>query len=321
MSTASGSTTGRGHNPSRRGGPGKSRASIPTWLGVYYADLVVSLETEIKCNPSHRPSCYDRGSFFIHGKRPIFATDHILQLYPHMFYLPDFFIWLPHLFVSKIPCPACLAAKRTSQKKKTINLHLHGWVQHPRRVIDLDSNVWLAGRRYHCDHPDCKKTYQSWSPAILNVLPKWLSDEFPFHLTHRCGLSDRLVALLRSSFQRGIGPSPFTKMIQLFHVRKYEQLHVQYIEMISSRLSIGKIGSAMLVKHKPFGMWDDIEGYAGFVPTHNYFTNFYNTLIEKHSREIDQHMAMLPARILCIDHSHKVSSDSEIKLVLWLTIL
>ncbi|KAK0451981.1 uncharacterized protein EV420DRAFT_1645916 [Desarmillaria tabescens] len=62
----------------------------------------------------------------------------------------------------------------------------------------------------------------------------------------------------------------------------------------------------MLVKHKPFRMWNDIQGYAGFVPSHNYFTGFYNMLIEKHARELDQHMAMLPAHILCIDHSHKV---------------
>ncbi|KAK0451980.1 uncharacterized protein EV420DRAFT_1482319 [Desarmillaria tabescens] len=40
------------HNPSQRGGPGKSCASIPTWIEVYYADFIVTLETEIRNNPS-----------------------------------------------------------------------------------------------------------------------------------------------------------------------------------------------------------------------------------------------------------------------------
>ena len=59
-------------------------------------------------------------------------------------------------------------------------------------------------------------------------------------------------------------------------------------------------------KHKPFGKWADTDGYAGFVPSYTYFRGFYDAMIEKHAAEIDQHMAMLPARIICIDHSHKV---------------
>lgn len=47
-----GSAPLQGHNPSRRGGPGKSPASIPALIEVYYADLIVTLETEIKKNPS-----------------------------------------------------------------------------------------------------------------------------------------------------------------------------------------------------------------------------------------------------------------------------
>ncbi len=169
-------------------------------------------------------------------------------------------------------------------------------------------NVWLTGRHYHCDHLECRKTYQNWLPAILKILLKWLSDEFPFHLTHHCGLTDHLIALLCSFFQWGVDPSPFTKMIQLFHIWKYEQCHVQYLEMIASHTLANTVISGLLVSHKPFGMWNDTKGYAGFVPLHKYFTSFYNVLVERHAQEIDQQMAMLPAQILCIDQSHKVSN-------------
>jgi len=102
-----------------------------------------------------------------------------------------------------------------------------------------------------------------------------------------------------------MGPSPFAKMIRTFHIRQYELLHVQYLEMVKTRAQFATTG--ILALHKPFGTWADVEGYAGFVPSPSYFRAFYDTLIETHAPEIDQHMAMLPADILSIDHSFKVN--------------
>jgi hypothetical protein len=93
-------------------------------------------------------------------------------------------------------------------------------------------------------------------------------------------------------------------MIRTLHIRYYEKLHVQYLEMVKSHSEMTLEG--FHAKHKPFGGWADVNGYAGFVPSHTYFRGFYDAMIERHAAEIDQHMAMLPARILCIDHSHKV---------------
>lgn len=249
--------------------------------------------------------------FFVYGKKPVFTTKNMFQLFPHMFCQPDFFVWLPHLFVKRIPCPECFTASRKSSKGQTMYLQQYGWAKRPQRITDLDRNIFLVGKQYHCGHADCGKTYQSWSPPIMDLLPHWLVAEFPFHLSHRCGLSDQLVALLRSSFQRGVGPSPFAKMIRLMHVRRYELLHAQYLEMISIRLSSSNsLQNALLAKHEPFETWDDTQGYSGYVPSPKYFSEFYNMFVEKHAAEIDQHMAMLPARILCVNHSHKVSLKS-----------
>jgi hypothetical protein len=93
-------------------------------------------------------------------------------------------------------------------------------------------------------------------------------------------------------------------MIKTFHVRYYEQLQVQYLEMVLMCAHASATG--LLALHQPFSVWGDSDGYAGFVPSHRYFRSFYDSLIEKHASEIDQHMAMLPARILCIDHSFKI---------------
>jgi hypothetical protein len=62
----------------------------------------------------------------------------------------------------------------------------------------------------------------------------------------------------------------------------------------------------LLAKSKPFGLFNDCDGYAGFTPGAHYFRNFYVNFMASHALEIDQHMSMLSARILEIDHSFKV---------------
>ena len=139
--------------------------------------------------------------------------------------------------------------------------------QSPRRVVDIESHIYIIGQRYACGHKDCKKTYSSWSPAILNVTPQSLAAQFDFHLTYRSGLMDGLASLLRAAFQRGVGPSPFMEIVRTFHVWHYEQLHMQYLEMVLARMQ--SVSAGLLARHQPFSAWDDPGGYAGFVPSHS----------------------------------------------------
>ena len=89
----------------------------------------------------------------------------------------------------------------------------------------------------------------------MDVLPPAVAAQFPFHLTYRCGVTDRLIALLRSCFQRGIGPTPFAEMIQTLHIRHYEQLMLQYYELVGARKD--SVLPGLLPKHHRFGMWND----------------------------------------------------------------
>jgi hypothetical protein len=290
-------------NPMKRGGPGKPRSAMPTWLRQHYQSTCDQIKQEIEQNPSGKPSCYASGQFYISPGAPIFRNASSTPQ-PIQFYTPTYFVWLPHLLVKRIPCPACLSAGRKRKNGSEAMLALHSWPRMPRRVVDLEFNIFIIGHRYYCSNEGCGHTYQSWSKAILDILPKSVSLYFTHHLTFRSGLTDRLVAVLRSSFQRGLGPSPFAEMIRTFHIRYYEKCHIQYLEMVKLCSQFTLAG--FTPKHKPFGKWADTDGYAGFVPSYTYFRGFYDAMIEKHAAEIDQHMAMLPARIICIDHSHKV---------------
>lgn len=155
---------------------------------------------------------------------------------------------------------------RQSKRGQPVMLRVLGWPQQPQRIIDLEHLVFIIGHRYYCGYEECKKTFQSWLPAILQAIPPPLAALFPFHLTYWCGLMDHLVGILRASFQRGIGPSPFAKNIWMMHVCYYEQLHVQYLETV--RLRMQASASGLLPPHRPFPCWNDPSGYAGYVPTH-----------------------------------------------------
>ncbi|KAF9536096.1 hypothetical protein CPC08DRAFT_731704, partial [Agrocybe pediades] len=137
--------------------------------------------------------------------------------------------------------------------------------------------------------------YLSWSPSLREALPRWLSMRFTYHLTHRGGLTDTVVSLLRASFLHGTGPTLFAEMIQVNHFRHYEDLQLQFLEMVYARQH--SIYANFLGKLKPsgFGKFNDCDSYAGFVPSPHYFRNFYIKFIASHASSIDQYTAMMSA--------------------------
>jgi hypothetical protein len=144
-----------------------------------------------------------------------------------------------------------------------------GWPQQPRHVVDLEHLVFIIGHQYYCGHKECKK---SWLPAILQAIPPPLAALFPFHLTYQCGLTDRLVGVLWASFQRGIGPSPFAKNIQMMHICYYEQLYVQYLETVRQRMQAS--ASGLLPPHQPFPHWNDPSDMLDMFPLTDSFDVF-----------------------------------------------
>ena len=56
-----------------------------------------------------------------------------------------------------------------------------------------------------------------------------------------------------------------------------------------------------------FSSFDDPAGFAGYIPCSRWFRNAFDNFVESHHPQIDQYMAMLPAIICAIDHSHKIT--------------
>ncbi|CDO73771.1 hypothetical protein BN946_scf185015.g99 [Trametes cinnabarina] len=285
------------------------RSSMPTWLAHEYTVIRDKLKAEISSTSSKSivgiPRCYQQGRFDEGSLDPYLSSRQTFQVDPAIFYRPTWFVWLPHcLLGDRIPCPACKAAGRRTRDGKTCFLHQLGWPKTPRRVVDVDRCLYIVGYRYRCSNKDvCGHTYKSWSPAVLEVLPRSLAANFTFRLTFRSGLTDRLTGLLRDTFRVGVGAETFTSIIQAHHYRRHNLLHLQYLEMLKERLD-GNM-SQFMAHVSPFSAFSDRQGYAGFVPTATYFRKFYDTLIESWAPQIQQHISMLSAEILSVDHSFK----------------
>ena len=289
----------------------KARGSAkPKWLPNEYQRLRERLTVEMNQNSSRMPSCYERNSFYDGTDSSFLAARSTFQLDAGIFYQPSFFIWLPHVLVDHIPCPACLEARRVRHLGSVVHLQKHGFTDMARRVVDIDRNIYIVGYRYLCGHKDCKRVYQSWSPAILQVLPSALAQSFEFRLTYRSGITERLATLLRESFRSGIGPEQFTTMIESFHYRRFDNLQAQFLEMVLDRQQ-GTL-SRYWTATNPFSEFRDLDGYAGFIPSAPYFGHFYDKLVEESARETQQMIAALPADVLKQDHSFKVSYVLEL---------
>ena len=198
-----------------------------------------------------------------------------------------------------ILCPLC--------KKATLTRH--GIQKQPCRCVGLEKSFWMIGARYKC--PDCVSatgkhtvTFMSWDSQIIASLPQSLAVEFPVTLTHRSALSSPILALECCLFQKGIGRKQFADIIKFLHLRYFDQLHLQYLQMIKDNREkvIWKN-----FRFEPFSEFTDSKGYAGFIPSSMWFRDLYDQFIESHLLRINQYSAILTASVCAIDHSHKIT--------------
>ncbi|KAF9235590.1 hypothetical protein BU15DRAFT_77816 [Melanogaster broomeanus] len=280
--------------------------TMPLWLKSEYLRLCNHIVDEMKHNRSHLPTCYDRYTFY-DGAENCFLAARVSYdgSAAGIFHQPQFFIWVPHLLVDKIPCPACLVAGRGGSRSATVYLAKHGFIDSPHRVVGIDQCEYIVGYRYYCPHASCHCNYQSWSPTLLKVLPKTLSDQFTFCLTYWSGLTGGLASLLRESARVGLGTTVFRTLIQTLHYHRFNRLQCQFLRMIADQ-NFGSLAQCW-TSRRPFGEFGDCNGYAGFIPSVQYFGRFYDMMVEEEAPQLQQIICSRPANILKHDHTFKIA--------------
>ncbi|KAG6808759.1 hypothetical protein H0H92_002998 [Tricholoma furcatifolium] len=277
-------------------GEGKNhRRSYPSWFLKLFEKIVLELDMDrraLKGQTRH----YAAGTFWLPRKAVWFHLKK-QDLTPSDVFLPEFFLWDPAELLggSMIPCPACGCV-----------LTRDGLVKRPRRVVDIDSCFWIIGYTYKCRRSStggCGTKFRSWDSRILGKLPRPLAMEFPACLTWRSGLSWRAFGVVRSCIQRGMGTSEVAEMFRMQHLRRYDELRLQYLYTKVSQMNIP------CQTYTPFLPFTDTsdQGFHGFTPSGQWFRDVYDDVIEGYRDTLNQHTAMLSGRVCAIDHSHKIA--------------
>ncbi|KAF7293600.1 3'-5' exonuclease domain-containing protein [Mycena indigotica] len=239
------------------------------------------------------------GTFWIRSPQTTWSLLRHSNLTPDTLFTANFFIWDPLAILSTnfhLRCP---------NKECNHYLTRYGIVGRPRRVVEIDDCFWLIGYNYGCrKSPDgCGLRLRSWDQRVLDQLPPELADEFPAYLTWRSGLSKQAFGVVRSCFQYGVGSAELSDLFRMQHLRRYDKLRLQYLRAKYKEMLLG--GQF----YEVFPPFQDrsARGYHGFTPSGQWLRDLYDGYIESKRDTINQHMAMLSARICAIDHSHKLA--------------
>ena len=234
-----------------------ARVRPPKWLSDVLKEKLQIVEKRDKLN---KYSFYDEHeSFWLPQKSNWFKMMKAKILGPELLYEQRWFFWDP-MQLTRIQCP---------RERCNSWLTRHNICKRPRRCVDLNDGFWMIGARYKC--PTCKNksqkktvTFMSWDSNIIKNLPKALSAEFPSVLTHRSGMADGLFSLQCSLLHKGLGTQQFRDILRVQHLRRFDQLQIQYLELIDyTRAACPWQNSTF----GGFSSFDDPAGFAGYIPS------------------------------------------------------
>ncbi|KAF7720804.1 hypothetical protein EC973_006061 [Apophysomyces ossiformis] len=97
-----------------------------------------------------------------------------------------------------------------------------------------------------------------------------------------------------------MGTAPFACMLSEHHHLQHDVLEFQYLTFRQQK-------HLEDVTVPAFSTFNDPLGYAGFTPSAKYLTKVYNDFVEEKVIHHFQHISSLPANIVHVNHSHKVT--------------
>lgn len=114
---------------------------------------------------------------------------------------------------------------------------------------------------------------------MLSQLPVELRQSFPAILTKRSGISKCLLADFNALADNSVGPGPISNLIRERHTRRHAQMMNLFYHSLHTRSNMDlkqpKVGHLNYSLRKnidrvsDFSKFDDMNGYAGFIPSGN----------------------------------------------------
>ncbi|KAG6818808.1 hypothetical protein H0H93_001463 [Arthromyces matolae] len=265
----------------------------------YLRGIVDKLKGEIQ--KSGQPQCYQKGTFWINPRDPLFAL-HATKTRGYspteLYHLP-IFVWLPDCLPGR---PDYFYCKNCNHKHHLVR---NGWNYNPiaRRVRDLHGDYFLLTGRFVCkkntvNNEGCGTSYQGTDPNILMQLPRHVQESFPAYITARAAIDKKLMGVMRTLFASRFGPEPFASLLG-------EMRHLQH-----ARLELTYLATCATMPHQAppvaFSSFDDRNRYAGTHPSLNWCKSIFVEWMRAHRVFLNRVMASLPGQILKGDHTFKL---------------
>uniref|UniRef100_A0A8H8CGB6 3'-5' exonuclease n=1 Tax=Psilocybe cubensis TaxID=181762 RepID=A0A8H8CGB6_PSICU len=275
---------------------------LPEWLMEQFRQ---HLKESRQRDANGLPPLYaNQHTFWFPTKSVYFILRNSSHPSPPDCYDSRFMLWDPlPLCNDGISCPKC--GRR---------LQRHSEIPRPRRCVDMDSTFYIIGYRYRC--PTCiyskpgtrTVTFRSWDPEILKMLPSSLAAEFPARISYRSAISKTAFNWLRTCIQNGMGTKQFSDGLRTQHLLRHDLLNLQYLTHLCERRNTldGTWNNRKFESFLPFNDTSP-RGRHGYIPSAQWIRDMYDSFIEKHGHDFNQHTAMLTGEICAIDHSHKIT--------------
>jgi hypothetical protein len=163
-------------------------SAAASYSGVI-ADYLESIKLQLSNTTSSIRRRIDSGDVLIHPPDPLYSLSRMRLTSegyrPDPFYLPDVYVWAPHLAWKSswgwLKCPDCFNS-----------MTVKGWQTNPsfRKVVGVDRCFYLCSYVYVC--ASCKKSLTGSSSEALSQAPHFIQRAFPAALTKRLAISNQV---------------------------------------------------------------------------------------------------------------------------------
>ncbi|KAJ3522150.1 hypothetical protein NMY22_g12013 [Coprinellus aureogranulatus] len=286
---------------------------MPEWLQQWFAEVLGPALSPKDGKALPTPTCYLRSdsvtspTLWIDPPDPILARSQT-KLSPNVLRRPRILLWLTHCFAPDgiLKCPRCEG-----------KLEKNGMLS-PRRITDLEDNFYLVSWGYYC-RSGCKAHFPGWGKELLDS--KFLSPRvrlgFPVQLSHRGGVTKRVLRTMRVCSQHKMGPTGMRALLMEHHTHRFDRIRLQYLESVyriengfeanQGSGSQSRLTSHMKLVTADFGNFWDKDGYAGYVPSERYLTKMLNRAIEEDEEDSNAFVASLAMDSIAVDDSYKIT--------------
>jgi hypothetical protein len=211
---------------------------------------------------------------------------------------PRVFVWKPHHEL-----PGLQSLKCTKDNCKGV-LSCHGMADW-RPIIDFDEIIYLLSQRYMCTI--CKKTVTASESEFLSSLPLHISSHFPFILMRRGGVTKSVATGLMNLDEKGVGPTPFRKLLLEMHSKKFHEKELHYYSACNAlNMYRSSHGSVKPLGIEDFPLFPDFKDLIT-IPRSNFFKGIFVHLCKQQEPYWDYMTHRLDSRFIKVDESYKVS--------------